>query len=96
MATLCHGKGVQTVMNVMCGMPVADAQPDKYLVLRNAKIDMYKGSMRLAVNQWGTVEAGQDTFKANVGDSFNALSGGHLLMQSLSYLDTLMYQNVPP
>lgn len=28
----------------------------EYLVLRNAKIDMYKGSMRLAVNQWGKVE----------------------------------------
>ncbi len=28
----------------------------EYLILRNAKIDMYKGSMRLAVNQWGKVE----------------------------------------
>ncbi|CAL5219912.1 g1842 [Coccomyxa viridis] len=27
-----------------------------FLTLRNAKIDMYKGSMRLAVNQWGVIE----------------------------------------
>lgn len=31
-------------------------QQGEYLILRNAKIDMYKGSMRLAVNQWGKVE----------------------------------------
>ena len=28
----------------------------QYLTLRNAKVDMYKGSMRLAVNQWGVIE----------------------------------------
>ncbi len=28
-----------------------------YMTLRNAKIDMFKGSMRLAVDQWGKVEA---------------------------------------
>lgn len=27
------------------------------MTLRNAKIDMYRGSMRLAVDQWGKVEA---------------------------------------
>ena len=38
-----------------------------YLVLRNAKIDMYRGSMRLAVDQWGKVEAAADaTFAAKV------------------------------
>lgn len=26
------------------------------VILRNAKIDMYKGSMRLAVDKWGRVE----------------------------------------
>ena len=31
-----------------------------YLTLRNAKIDMYKGSMRLAVNQWGVIEKAVD------------------------------------
>lgn len=41
----------------------------KYLTLRNAKIDMYRGSMRLAVDQWGKVEALEDAnFKANVRD----------------------------
>ncbi|CAN8272257.1 unnamed protein product [Cochlearia groenlandica] len=28
----------------------------KIVTLRNAKIDMYKGSMRLAVDRWGRVE----------------------------------------
>lgn len=35
---------------------VDTVQEGEYLILRNAKIDMYKGSMRLAVNQWGKVE----------------------------------------
>lgn len=58
-------------MNVLCGMPVGDAQPDKYLVIKNARIDMFKGSMRLAVNQSGSVEVGDDTFKPNVRDGLN-------------------------
>lgn len=32
------------------------AMPGSYIVLRNARIDMFRGSMRLAVNQWGKVE----------------------------------------
>ncbi|WIA39045.1 hypothetical protein OEZ86_005189 [Tetradesmus obliquus] len=36
------------------------AQAGKYITLRNAKIDMYRGSMRLAVDQWGKVEALED------------------------------------
>ncbi|CAI9111054.1 OLC1v1011188C1 [Oldenlandia corymbosa var. corymbosa] len=31
-------------------------KPDATIVLRNAKIDMFKGSMRLAVDKWGRVE----------------------------------------
>ncbi|XP_021716019.1 uncharacterized protein At4g28440-like [Chenopodium quinoa] len=31
-------------------------QPDATVILRNAKIDMFKGSMRLAVDKWGRVE----------------------------------------
>ncbi|GKF73423.1 putative nucleic acid-binding, OB-fold protein, partial [Tanacetum coccineum] len=27
------------------------------VIMRNAKIDMYKGSMRLAVDRWGRVES---------------------------------------
>lgn len=30
--------------------------PGTTLILRNAKIDMFKGSMRLAVDKWGRVE----------------------------------------
>uniref|UniRef100_A0A1D1YKP2 Uncharacterized protein At4g28440 n=2 Tax=Anthurium amnicola TaxID=1678845 RepID=A0A1D1YKP2_9ARAE len=31
-------------------------KPDTTVVLRNAKIDIFKGSMRLAVDKWGRVE----------------------------------------
>ena len=30
--------------------------PGATLILRNAKIDMFKGSMRLAVDKWGRIE----------------------------------------
>lgn len=29
------------------------------LILRNAKIEMYRGSMRLAVDRWGRIEASE-------------------------------------
>lgn len=31
-------------------------RPGNTVILRNAKIDMFKGSMRLAVDKWGRVE----------------------------------------
>ncbi|KAB2029486.1 hypothetical protein CXB51_012202 [Gossypium anomalum] len=31
-------------------------KPDDTVILRNAKIDMFKGSMRLAVDKWGRIE----------------------------------------
>lgn len=31
-------------------------KPGTTVILRNAKIDMFKGSMRLAVDKWGRVE----------------------------------------
>lgn len=30
--------------------------PETTVILRNAKIDMFKGTMRLAVDKWGRVE----------------------------------------
>ncbi|KAF3333791.1 hypothetical protein FCM35_KLT01482 [Carex littledalei] len=32
-------------------------QPGSTAIIHNAKIDMFKGSMRLAVDKWGHVEA---------------------------------------
>ncbi|KAL8468084.1 hypothetical protein ACS0TY_031364 [Phlomoides rotata] len=34
-------------------------KPGNTVVLRNAKIDMFKGSMRLAVDKWGRVEVAE-------------------------------------
>jgi replication factor A1 len=40
-----------------CARPAVDlVEKEQFLTLRNAKIDMYKGSMRLVVNQWGKIE----------------------------------------
>lgn len=36
--------------------PVDLMKPNTTVTLRNAKIDMFKGSMRLAVDKWGRVE----------------------------------------
>uniref|UniRef100_A0A2P2PUB1 Single-stranded DNA binding protein Ssb-like OB fold domain-containing protein n=1 Tax=Rhizophora mucronata TaxID=61149 RepID=A0A2P2PUB1_RHIMU len=34
-------------------------KPGATVILRNAKIDMFKGSMRLAVDKWGRIEAAE-------------------------------------
>ncbi|KAL7140816.1 hypothetical protein ABFS83_08G012200 [Erythranthe nasuta] len=34
-------------------------KPDATIILRNARIDMFKGSMRLAVDKWGRVEVSE-------------------------------------
>lgn len=31
-------------------------EPGKYVILRNGRIDMFKGSMRLAVDKWGKID----------------------------------------
>lgn len=41
-------------------------KPGNSVILRNAKIDMFKGTMRLAVNKWGRIEVTQPaTFVVN-------------------------------
>ena len=47
-----------------------------FLTLRNAKIDMYKGSMRLAVNKWGVIERAseQSDFTVNVSLQSSAMT----------------------
>lgn len=52
----------RTLTLAACACPAVElAQEGKYITLRNAKIDMYRGSMRLAVDQWGKVEALEDS-----------------------------------
>lgn len=41
------------------------------LTLRNAKIDMYKGSMRLAVDRWGRVDVAEEPIDITVKDDNN-------------------------
>ena len=41
-------------------------KPDTTVIFRNAKIDMFKGTMRLAVDKWGRIEVTQPAdFKVN-------------------------------
>eukprot|EP00803_Ostreobium_quekettii_P001513 evm.model.scf_274.10 EVM.evm.TU.scf_274.10 scf_274:71184-71888(-) len=55
------------------GSQVEIAQVGQYLVLRNARIDMFKGSMRLAVNQWGKVEAGEGDFEVKADNNLSLI-----------------------
>ncbi|KAL1222808.1 hypothetical protein V5N11_022116 [Cardamine amara subsp. amara] len=41
------------------------------VTLRNAKIDMYRGSMRLAVDRWGRVEVAEEPTDITVKDDNN-------------------------
>nr|KJB61062.1 hypothetical protein B456_009G338300 [Gossypium raimondii] len=44
------------------------------LTLRNAKIDMFKGSMRLAVDKWGRVEVAEpDSFKVKEDNNLSLI-----------------------
>ncbi|KAL2944412.1 hypothetical protein RDABS01_032759 [Bienertia sinuspersici] len=36
--------------------PVDIMKPETTVIVRNAKIDMFKGTMRLAVDKWGRIE----------------------------------------
>lgn len=43
-------------MNIFECNAVELMQPGNTVILRNARIDMFKGSMRLAVDKWGRIE----------------------------------------
>ena len=61
-----------------CVQPAADvAKPDTYIVIRNAKIEMFKGSMRLTVNQGGKVEHADSKtdFKVKVCALYGGIPG---------------------
>lgn len=50
--------------------PVDMLEPATLVVMRNARVDMFKGSMRLTVDRWGKVDAaepGADSFEPKVG-----------------------------
>ena len=72
-------KGVKT------WWPAVDlAKPGQYVTLHNAKVDMFRGSMRLVVNQRGKLEAAESTeaFKVKV---MNVCWAGGSALQSLSF-----------
>ncbi|XP_047974410.1 uncharacterized protein At4g28440-like [Salvia hispanica] len=50
---------------------VETMKPEATVILRNAKIDMFKGSMRLAVDKWGRVEAAADPATFTVKEDNN-------------------------
>ena len=52
--------------DVLFSFAVDLLKPNATVILRNAKIDMFKGSMRLAVDKWGRIEVTQPAdFKVN-------------------------------
>ena len=47
-------------MRYLCHHAVDMMKAGATVILRNAKIDMFKGSMRLAVDKWGRVKVTED------------------------------------
>ncbi|CAH9074813.1 unnamed protein product [Cuscuta epithymum] len=45
--------------------------PGNTVIIRNAKIDMFKGSMRLAVDKWGRVEVTEEPANFDVKEDNN-------------------------
>lgn len=56
MGTFLFGSslGIRVILLFWCAVEIM--KPDTTVILRNAKIDMFKGSMRLAVDNWGRIE----------------------------------------
>ncbi|KAL8545830.1 hypothetical protein ACS0TY_005812 [Phlomoides rotata] len=50
------GDDTGTILFTARNEQVEMMKPEATVILRNAKIDMFKGSMRLAVDKWGRVE----------------------------------------
>ncbi|XP_076944805.1 uncharacterized protein At4g28440-like [Bidens hawaiensis] len=50
------GDDTGTILFTARNNQVEQMKADSTVILRNAKIDMFKGSMRLAVDKWGRVE----------------------------------------
>lgn len=50
-------------------------QPGKTVVVRNSKIDMFKGFMRVAVDRWGKVEQAKEAadFKVNTTNNLSSV-----------------------
>ncbi|PRP80752.1 hypothetical protein PROFUN_11492 [Planoprotostelium fungivorum] len=46
-------------------------QPGKSIIVRNSKIDMFKGFMRLAVDKWGKIENSPEAFHFQVNANNN-------------------------
>ena len=53
MAFSCHSEPMFVIFAVDL------MKPGNTVTLRNAKIDMFKGSMRLAVDKWGRIEVAE-------------------------------------
>jgi replication factor A1 len=49
-------------------------KPGKTIIVRNSKIDMFKGFMRLAVDKWGKIESTKDEpFEVNQNNNLSTV-----------------------
>ena len=49
-------------------------KPGTSVIIRNAKIDMYKGNMRLAVDKWGRLEVTEPVkFKVKTDNNLSSI-----------------------
>lgn len=53
---------------------VEKAKPGSYLTLTNAKVEMYRGTMRLAVDKWGSLETAEGaSFQPKVDNNMSLI-----------------------
>jgi len=53
---------------------IEKVSPGRSIIVRNAKIDMFKGFMRLAVDKWGKIEISSEAFNFGEVNNTNNLS----------------------
>ncbi|TVT99847.1 hypothetical protein EJB05_54756 [Eragrostis curvula] len=64
-------------------------KPNATVILRNAKIDMFKGSMRLAVDKWGRIEATEPA-------SFTVKEDNNLSLVEYELVNWVVEKNLAP
>ena len=75
---------------------VALAQVGQYLTLRNAKVDMFKGSMRVSCGKWGSAEAADDlSFQPNVRPMSQSPTVAHACTDPCWNLRTCCWGAIP-
>jgi len=69
------GDNTGVIMLTARNNQIAVVQPGQTIIVRNGKVDMFKGFMRLAVDKWGKLEKATEpaTFEVNESNNLSAI-----------------------